>query len=92
MAIIKIEGVVIGRKNDFDGIAHLVNEGELLVDTRDFEAHGFHNDPVNKVYSAIVRAANHIDGKTVVINEERSTKRGRYRAEVSFYSDLKRKD
>jgi hypothetical protein len=93
MAVIKIEDVVIGRKNDFDDIAHLVNEGGFkLVDTRQFEAHGFHNDPVNKVYQAIARVANHIDGKTAVINEEHSTKRGRYRADVSFYRDLKRKD
>ncbi|MFH1210928.1 MAG: hypothetical protein V1645_03345 [archaeon] len=92
MPTIRIDEVVIGREKDFDDVAHLVNVGHLeLVDERRFEAHGFHNDPVNKVYYSIAKAAGRIDANTAVIMEERSTKKGRYRADVSFYRDLKRK-
>jgi hypothetical protein len=92
MATIRIDDVVIGREKDFDDMAHLVKIGYFeLVDERHFEAHGFHNDPVNKVYYSIAKAAGRIDANTAVIREERSTKRGRYRADVSFYRNLKRK-
>ncbi|MFH1332272.1 MAG: hypothetical protein ABIH63_03225 [archaeon] len=87
--MVRIREVAITTRKEYRyDLPHLIKKGDIKeLGNRDFHAKGFQGKSKNKVLSSIAKAAETLESNLVIIERERSTKRGVYKANVTFYRD-----